>query len=139
MYKVVIAGHGNFSSGVVSALQFLMGENENLSFIQLSEESTHRQFEEKLINFLKEHPQVIIFADLTGGAPHQIAARVILENQYSNEHFLISGMPLSVIVDLSMKFQFLEIKAEKAAFVIEQSIQESKEMIQYLSLDMVKL
>lgn len=139
MYKTLIVGHGNYPSGVVSATKLLMGENENVSFLELAEGFTHEQYEVKLTEFLKENPQVIIFADLTGGAPHQIAARVVLENQFSKEHFVVSGMPLSAITDLTMKFQFLNVAAEDALTTIENTISECKDMIQCISLEMSEL
>ncbi|MFD3445939.1 PTS sugar transporter subunit IIA [Microbacteriaceae bacterium 4G12] len=137
MFKTLIVGHGKYPSGVLSALKLLMGENENVSIIELNEQLTHDQYEIKITEFLKENDKVVIFADLTGGAPHQIAARIILEKQFSKEHFVISGMPLSLITDLTMKFQFLNVEAEEIPATIESSINECKELMQCISLEMV--
>ncbi|WP_284036469.1 hypothetical protein [Neobacillus sp. 114] len=134
MYQILVTGHGGFPSGVQSALRYLMGDNPNLSILELSEGMTHEQYEAELTEFLKNHPKVLVFADLTGGAPHQIAARVLLENHFSPEQFLISGMPLSVVTELTMKFQFQEVSEDDAPAVIQQSIAECKDMIHYLSL-----
>lgn len=137
MYQTLIIGHGKYPAGILSAMELIMGKNDHVKILELSEELTHEKFEGKLVEFLKENPQVLIFADLTGGAPQQIAARVVLENQFSKEHFVISGMPISMITDLTMKFQFMGVPQEKAIETIEQSIQDSKDLIQCVSLDVM--
>ncbi|MEK3854909.1 PTS sugar transporter subunit IIA [Cytobacillus sp. FSL H8-0458] len=133
MHQILITGHGGFPSGVVSALRFLLGNEPKLDILEFSEEMSHKQYETELINFLKKHHRIIIFADLTSSVPHQIIARVILENQYSPEHFLISGMSLSAITDLVMKFQFQEASLEEAPALIEQALSHSKDVMHYLS------
>lgn len=138
MYKTLIVGHGNYPSGVLSALELLIGKSENVSIMELTEGFSHDQYEAKLTEFLAEQSKVIIFADLTGGAPHQIAARVVLEKQFSKEHFVISGMPLGLIAELTMKFQFLDLAAEEAPPIIENAIAEIKDMIQCISLEMIQ-
>ncbi|MCH6267218.1 PTS sugar transporter subunit IIA [Neobacillus citreus] len=134
MYQILVTGHGGFPSGVQSALRYLMGDNPNLSILALSEGMTHEQYEAELTEFLKNHPRLLVFADLTGGAPHQIAARILLENHFSPEQFLISGMPISVVTELTMKFQFQEVPKGEAPAVIQQTLAECKDMIHYLSL-----
>ncbi|GHH97855.1 PTS sugar transporter subunit IIA [Neobacillus kokaensis] len=134
MYQLLLIGHGKFPSGVQSALHYLMGENQNISVLELVDGMTHIQFEEEIAKFLKDHSQVLVFADLTGGAPHQIAARIILESP-SQEHFLISGMPLSVITELTMKFQYQEVKSLEAPMIIEQTLSECKDLMVNLAVE----
>ena len=55
-----------------------------------------------------------MLADLTGGAPHQIAARLILESSKLNQ-YIISGINLALVVDLAMKFCLGEIEDDHSA------------------------
>ncbi|MFJ7936388.1 PTS sugar transporter subunit IIA [Sporosarcina sp. NPDC096371] len=138
MYQLLLIGHGKFPSGVQSALHYLMGENPNISVLELVDGMTHVQFEEEFTNLLQDYAKVLVFADLTGGAPHQIAARIILEST-SLEHFLISGMPLSVITELAMKFQFQEVASLDAPMIIEQALSECKDLMVNLAVERGKI
>ncbi|MFQ9615303.1 MAG: PTS sugar transporter subunit IIA, partial [Clostridium butyricum] len=86
MCKLVIVGHGNFPSGVLSAVSLLVGNNENICAFDLDKNETHEGFEQKIKELLDNNDKVIVVADLTGGAPHQIAARLILESGKMNQY-----------------------------------------------------
>ncbi len=138
MYQLLLIGHGKLPSGVQSALHYLMGDNTNISVLELVEGMTHVQFEEEFKKMINDHAKVLVFADLTGGAPHQIAARIILESP-SQEQFLISGMPLSVITELTMKFQFQEVASLDAPMIIEQTLSECKDLMVNLAVERGKV
>ncbi|CZQ95920.1 PTS sugar transporter subunit IIA [Trichococcus collinsii] len=137
MYKIAIVGHGNFPEGVLSALSLLIGENENVVAYNLNDERTHEVLEQDVTALLKDNEQVIIFADLTGGAPHQISARVMLENKFSENQYVISGINLGLVVELTMKFLYSEIKDEEAAAAIQEAIEQSRGMIMSMQSGMV--
>lgn len=132
MYEILIIGHNSFPSGVLSSIRLLMGDEPSISILELSDQISHEQYERDLIDYLNMHQKVLVFADLTGGAPQQIAARIILENSFSNGHFLISGMSLSTITELIMKFQFQDVSVEDAPVLIEQALYKSKAWMHYL-------
>ena len=114
MYKLVVVGHGNFPSGVLSSVS-LLDANE-----------THEGFENKLKEILDNNDKVIVLADLTGGAPHQIAARLILESSKLNQ-YIISGINLALVVDLAMKCCLGEVEDEDIQSELSNSINESKD------------
>lgn len=126
MYKLVIVGHGNFPSGVLSAASLLVGKNENMCNFDLDENETHEGFEKKLKELLDNNDRVVVLADLTGGAPHQIAARLILEAGKMNQ-YVISGVNLALVVDLAMKCCIGEISDDEMQETILSSIEECKE------------
>ena len=128
MCKLVIVGHGNFPSGVLSAVSLLVGNNENICAFDLDKNETHEGFEQKIKELLDNNDKVIVVADLTGGAPHQIAARLILESGKMNQ-YIISGINLALVVDLAMKCCFSEVEEE----VLLDSVNDSKETMTLLS------
>lgn len=131
MYKLVVVGHGNFPSGVLSAVSLLVGKNENICSFDLDEKETHEGFENKLKELLDSNDKVIVLADLTGGAPHQIAARLILESGKMNQ-YIISGINLALVVDLAMKFCIGEVSDDQVQDTLLNSIEECKETITLL-------
>lgn len=126
MYKLIIVGHGNFPNGVLSAASLLVGKNDNITALDLNEERTHEVFEKELQTILKENDHAIVLADLTGGAPHQISARLILEGGNLNQ-YVISGVNLALVVDLAMKCCIGEVSDEEMQDNILNSIEECKE------------
>lgn len=126
MYKLVVVGHGNFPSGVLSAVSLLVGKNENILSFDLDENETHEGFEKKLKELLDNNDKVVVLADLTGGAPHQIAARLVLESRKMNQ-YIISGINLALVVDLAMKCCFGEVSDDEMQGAILNSIEECKE------------
>lgn len=132
MYKLVIVGHGNFPSGILSVVSLLTGENENIMGIDLDKNETHEGFEVKLKEILDNNDKVIVLADLTGGAPHQIAARLILESSKSNQ-YIISGINPALVIDLAMKYVFGENDDEEIQSELLNSINDSKETMVLIS------
>ncbi|ALP88803.1 MULTISPECIES: PTS sugar transporter subunit IIA [Clostridium] len=132
MCKLVIVGHGNFPSGVLSAVSLLVGNNENICAFDLDKNETHEGFEQKIKELLDNNDKVIVVADLTGGAPHQIAARLILESGKMNQ-YIISGINLALVVDLAMKCCFSEVEEEELETMLLDSVNDSKETMTLLS------
>ncbi|MCT8310836.1 PTS fructose transporter subunit IIA [Tetragenococcus halophilus] len=130
-FNIAIIGHGNYPEGILSALELLAGSDNHIHTFNLNENITHDEFTEEIRTFLEEHEEVLIFADMTGGAPHQIASRLLLELG-KNDQYIISSAPLNLILDLyaSSKMDFLKENVNER---INLSIQESKELIQVLS------
>lgn len=132
MCKLVIVGHGNFPSGVLSAVSLLVGNNENICAFDLDKNETHEGFEQKIKELLDNNDKVIVVADLTGGAPHQIAARLILESGKMNQ-YIISGINLALVIDLAMKCCFSEVEEEELETMLLDSVNDSKETMTLLS------
>jgi len=132
MCKLVIVGHGNFPSGVLSAVSLLVGNNENICAFDLDKNETHEGFEQKIKELLDNNDKVIVVADLTGGAPHQIADRLILESGKMNQ-YIISGINLALVVDLAMKCCFSEVEEEELETMLLDSVNDSKETMTLLS------
>ena len=136
MYKLIVVGHGNYPSGVLSAVSLLVGKNDNIIALDLNEKRTHEVFEEELKIILKENEHAIVLADLTGGAPHQISASLVLESGNLNQ-YVISGINLALVVDLTMKCCFDEISDDEMQDTILNSIEECKETTTLLSARMM--
>lgn len=136
MYKLLIVGHMNFPSGVLSAINLLMGKNENIFSLDLDQSRTHEEFEIELKKLLDDNEKVIVLADLTGGAPHQIASRLILESGKSDQ-FVISGINLALVLDIAMKFCVSCVEDCDVKEILSKSIEDSRDAIMLLGNGMV--
>lgn len=127
-YKFCIVGHGKYPEGIRSALSLLANTTKDISIFNLDKNMTHEDFEHSVTDFLTNHKYVIWFADMTGGAPHQTIARLILEKEKANQ-YIISGAPLNLILDLYMKCQTGVLNDENIKQGIKKSIKEAKSLI----------
>ncbi len=128
MFEICIVGHGNYPSGVCSALKLLSGSNEKVHLFDLDDTLTHERYETELKSYLNKHDQVLIFADMTGGAPHQIATKNIVELGKKSQ-FIMSSISLNLVLDLYMKNSMGLLTPENIQMELTQSINESKEML----------
>lgn len=101
MYNILIVGHGNFATGMKSAFDLLLGESDRVHAQDLSGDITHEKFEYIVTDYLNKHDQLIVFADLMGGAPSQIVTRKIAELAKSKEQFVVSGVSLGLMIDVA--------------------------------------
>ena len=101
MYNILIVGHGNFATGMKSAFDLLLGESDRVHAQDLSGDITHEKFEDIVTDYLNNHDQLIVFADLMGGAPSQIVTRKIAELAKSKEQFVVSGVSLGLMIDVA--------------------------------------
>lgn len=100
--KILIVGHGEYSTGIKSSIKLLTGIDENIDAINLNDELTHDEFTLKVQKYVAENNDLIIFADITGGAPFQITSREILLNENSNNQYVIGGVSVACILDIVM-------------------------------------
>mgnify|MGYP004477366865 CR=1 FL=1 len=65
---------------------------------------------------------------MTGGAPHQIATRLLLELGKKNQ-FILSSVSLNLILDLYMKNSMGILTTDNVSVELSNSMAESKEML----------
>lgn len=131
MYKVMIIGHGDYPQGVFSALKLLVENTSNLIPFNLDESTTHEEFTKTIEEYLGNNDRVIIFADLTGGAPDQIAAQYLLESKKPHQ-YIVSGCSLNLILDVYVKVLENLVNDDNVEQILSHSIEESKNMINLL-------
>ena len=128
MFELCIVGHGNYPSGVCSALKLLSGSNEKLHYFDLDNNLSHEEYEQQLVTYLKKNDDVLIFADMTGGAPHQIATRNIV-GLGKKSQFILSSISLNLVLDLYMKNSMGLLTPDNIYNELKISTNESKEML----------
>ena len=110
--KILIVGHGEYATGMKSAIKLLTGVNNNIDAIKLNEELTHNDYTMMVQEYVANNKELIVFADMTGGAPFQIASREILLNEESENQFVIGGVSVGCILEVVMNTLVLNSEDE---------------------------
>ena len=110
--RILIVGHGEYATGMKSAIKLLTGVDENIDAINLNEELTHNDYTMMVQEYVANNKDLIIFADMTGGAPFQIASREILLNEESENQFVIGGVSVGCILEVVMNTLVLNSEDE---------------------------
>ena len=100
--KILVVGHGEYASGVKSGIKLLTGIDEGIEAINLNDELNHEDFKIIVKGHVENNTDLIIFADITGGAPFQIASREILLNESSDNQYVVGGVSVACILEIIM-------------------------------------
>ncbi|MDF0480085.1 PTS fructose transporter subunit IIA [Vagococcus sp. PNs007] len=128
MFNICVVGHGNYPDGMVSALKLLSGTDENITKFNLNQDLTHADYETQLNEYLDNNDEVIVFADMTGGAPHQIASRLIMEKGKRTQ-YIISSAPLNLLLEIVMKINLQVLNKDNVEAELQRSLVEAKEVM----------
>ena len=130
--KILIVGHGEYATGMKSAIKLLTGVNNNIDAINLNEELTHNDYTMMVQEYVANNKDLVIFADMTGGAPFQIASREILLNEESENQFVIGGASVGCILEVVMNILVLNSQDE-VKDIIDTAVNNIKEMTSIIS------
>lgn len=125
--KILIVGHGEYATGMKSAIKLLTGVNNNIDAINLNEELTHNDYTMMVQEYVANNKDLVIFADMTGGAPFQIASREVLLNEESENQFVIGGVSVGCILEVVMNTLVLNSEDELKD-IINTAVNNIKEM-----------
>lgn len=133
MYKILIVGHGGFPNGIHEALNLIIGEQEKVSHKVLNEKVDHDQLQEDIEKYLDKNEHAIIFADLTGGAPHKISVRAIHGTKKKTQ-FVVSGAPLSALMQIVLMTPDVSAKPEEVKKFLEDSLKDAMNFAKVMSV-----
>lgn len=125
--KVLLVGHGEYPTGIKSVVKLLTGVEENIEAINLNQDLSHDDFAIKVKDFVENNDDLIVFADITGGAPFQITSREVLLNTKSDNQYVIGGVSVACILEIIMNTLVLE-NNENTRDIIEEAINKLPEM-----------
>jgi PTS system N-acetylgalactosamine-specific IIA component len=99
MIGFIVTGHGNFATGMLSAVELVAGKQEQLGGVDFLESDSTKDLKEKLIAAIetmhRECEEIILLTDLKGGSPFNVAAALKVETaQPSLEVICGTNFPL---------------------------------------------
>lgn len=108
MIGLLVTGHGNFGSGITSAVDLIAGKQENYQYVDFlptyNLDDLDREIRKALDN-LKDCDSVLILCDLLGGTPFNKAAEISTQMQNVN---VVAGTNLSMMLEVTMTRKFEE-------------------------------
>jgi len=103
MVGFIVCGHGHFASGITSAVEMILGKQENYEFVDFPLGNTASELTKNCndaIEKLEECDDIIVFCDLKGGSPFN----TFFLKAINNEHIhIVYGLCLGMMVDSVMK------------------------------------
>lgn len=124
--KFLIATHGNFSAGVKSSLDMIIGAMENI-FIITAYVDENKSLEDEIkavLDEINDTDELIVFCDILGGS---VTNQVLMHALEPNVH-IISGFNLPLLIEVLMAGADTPIEQ-----VISESIDNAKEQIVYVN------
>ena len=101
MTGILIATHGDFAAGILSAVELIAGKQEKVETIGLHHEYGIEEFEErvnKALDDLDEGDGVLVFVDILGGTPSNVIFRSLSRKRFK----AIAGVNMAMIVQAVM-------------------------------------
>jgi len=94
--QIIVTGHGNFASGLLSALNVVVGDQPHVSAIDFLTADSSEGLKQKIRNQIDTTDgDVLVMADLPGGTPHKESVYLKLENPTRNIEVLAgSNFPM---------------------------------------------
>ena len=105
-FRIVIAGHGDFPDGLLSAAQLICGTLADVRTVALRPDDTPEAFHERLLEATPASDDpVLLLTDLVGGTPHNMC---LLLARRRPSAVLISGVNLALLMEAAMSLDALD-------------------------------
>lgn len=101
MVGILIATHGDFASGLLSAVELIAGKQEKVETIGLHHGDGIEEFEGKVnaaLDSLDEGDGVLVFVDILGGTPSNVIFRSLGNKKFK----AIAGVNMAMVVQAVM-------------------------------------
>ena len=99
MIKIIVAGHGNYASGMVSAAELIIGEKHQLSYVEFTKDTSPEQLRRALNDIIEdtEEKDILVLSDLVGGTPFKTGVDISRTSQ--KDVCVIGGTNLAMIME----------------------------------------
>lgn len=100
MVGIIITGHGQFATGLLSSLQLIAGDFANVTAVDFAVNNSTEDLSGKLTKAVRDFTncdQVMFFTDLAGGTPFRCC---VLMGQDGIESKVISGANLPMLLEI---------------------------------------
>ncbi len=111
---IIITGHNNFASGILSSLTMIAGTKDNVYAVDFLNDDNDNSLEEKFNKIIEDNKdkEILFACDLMGGTPFKVASKLAFSN---NTYEVVTGINLGGLIDTSMKLDKMSIKELKTS------------------------
>lgn len=118
MRKILIATHGDFASGAVSAASIIAGEKDYVTYINAYTDSKNLKVAiEEYFKDIKEQDELIILTDLFGGSVNQALMPYVKQDNI----YIITGFNLALLLEILMLNELSPINMTQLRSIVEDS------------------
>lgn len=130
MVGVIIAGHGNFATGMHSALRLLNGECESLTSIDFQEGTSFEDLCEQVNKEIEKFGEnkVIVLTDLPGGSPFKAAAMATFTYKHVRA---LTGINFPVLMEIVLSKEY----CDDIDILIDKAIDNARDALMKVALD----
>lgn len=117
---IVVSGHGKYATSIKSTLEFLAGKNDEIRYIDFTQEDTDITLKGKMQIVIDENIDsgILFVCDILGGTPFKCAVELsILKNNIE----VVAGCNIGSMLDTSFKLESLVV-SELADLIVASSI-----------------
>lgn len=103
MIGILVVGHGGFGKGLISSVDIIVGEQENLEYVEFKLEDSTEDLENNIkekIEVMKNCDGILFLTDVVGGTPFKTC--VLISQEVKNSKVL-SGTNLPILLEAIMK------------------------------------
>ncbi len=100
MVGIIIISHGKFASGLLDAVRMITGEQKQIHAIAFNESQSPDNLKKNVedsLQLIDEGEGVLLFTDLFGATPFNVAMRVYMESDRKME--VIAGANLPIVLE----------------------------------------
>ena len=127
MIGIIVAGHGNFPTGIMSAVSLIAGNPEHMK--GMSSQELKQKLEEQMEALGTS--EILVMTDLLGGTPFNVASGIKTESGKSIK--VLAGTNLAMAVEAIFSRELMGL--EELAEIIRQSAKDGVEDFDSLGND----
>lgn len=117
---LVVSGHGEYATSIRSTLEFLAGKNDEIKYIDFTQDDTDITLKAKMQKVLDENKDsgILFVCDILGGTPFKCAVELsILKNNIE----VVAGCNIGSMLETSFNLGSIDV-SELADLIVESSI-----------------
>ena len=97
MFKIIVSGHGEFASAIEKTLEYIIGKQENIEYINFNNGMGTKELEERYTESLlkNEDRETLFLTDLAGGTPFSTAVTL---SQSMKNIYVLGGINIPTIL-----------------------------------------
>ena len=129
MIGIIVAGHGNFPTGIMSAVSLIAGNPEHIKAVDFVKGMSSQKLEEQMEALGTS--EILVMTDLLGGTPFNVASGIKTESGKSIK--VLAGTNLAMAVEAIFSRELMGL--EELAEIIRQSAKDGVEDFDSLGND----
>ncbi|MEG0753206.1 MAG: PTS fructose transporter subunit IIA [Angelakisella sp.] len=103
MVTILLTGHGNFATGLLSAVRLICGTHRQVVAVDFVQEDSIDDLRTNILSVINEEDNdILILTDIAGGSPYNTA--VLLKNEFIGKNIeVVSGANIPMLISAIME------------------------------------